>query len=273
MKESRYVTLEEAAQKLSRSAPWVKSRLLEGVLEAKLEGNRWLISSESLKKCDLTRLPSDSEPNVHNFLPERSSKKAERPIESRKRVRGTGRAKPHGGVESRSSVRGRGQSSAAGEATAGKRRRRKGVVAPSARLDKDNKGSGVSRVVARNYIYERIAELKQELLYGNELHRVKADRVLAFLEGQIKLVNQKNKSKRVRLDPSLEREVLEYASRPPRSVSIRVPKASSSRGKAPTKSMGKKVKKQKTKKRKKDPDLPWSGGYSNRNTGWGYPYW
>lgn len=75
MKDSGYLTIEEAAKKLGRPASWVKDRICEGGLGAILAGRQWLISEQDADKL-LLGDPPPAEPRrvVHNFLPDRRTK-------------------------------------------------------------------------------------------------------------------------------------------------------------------------------------------------------
>src|SRR5215218_8948958 len=106
VRANHYITLEEAAQRLGRSIPWVKSRLLEGALAAKLAGNRWLISAESLEKYEPATLPSESKAVIRNFLPERPSKKTGKSTKHRKRKKVADRGKPPRRAKSPATARG-----------------------------------------------------------------------------------------------------------------------------------------------------------------------
>jgi hypothetical protein len=77
MKRSDYLTIEETASKLGRPASWVKEQICEGKFGASLAGRQWLIPSHEVDKL-LPDNPLSNQPSriVHNFQPDRPSRKA-----------------------------------------------------------------------------------------------------------------------------------------------------------------------------------------------------
>jgi len=77
MKNMDYLTIEETASKLGRPASWVKEQICEGKLGATLAGRQWLILSHEVDTLITDNsLPRQSTPVVHNFLPDRPSRKS-----------------------------------------------------------------------------------------------------------------------------------------------------------------------------------------------------
>ncbi len=93
MGRDRYLTLEEAAQGAGKTVLWIKANLCRGELDGKLEGRRWLVSVESLRKIAPGFSPPKPETAIRRPLPRRPSRIPPPETETAARDRSAPRAK------------------------------------------------------------------------------------------------------------------------------------------------------------------------------------
>jgi len=194
MTKDDYLTLEQVAQRIGRPVAWLKERLCREELETRLQKGQWLVSVRYLDEEFAPVAPQQRV--IHNPLADKSAKGLRA---SQKR---TGRRHQEPST------------SGDGPTNSGFRARKRNATGSRRKTSPfGNRAKGLfseraKRAAARNYIYARLGELKQDLLRS---YNADVAAEIASLKGQLRALSA-SKEGAVRLRPDVTKTVLEYGS-------------------------------------------------------------